>query len=104
MGKLGKQTPALGAYGQLHRAALADGALTTKIKELMCLAISIAIGCEGCIAYHVAGSLKAGASRKEIAETIGVAIMMAGGPGSVNGALALQALDEFEEARSQSGG
>jgi len=35
---------------------------------------------DGCIAYHVHDALKAGASRPDILETIGVAIMMGGGP------------------------
>jgi alkylhydroperoxidase/carboxymuconolactone decarboxylase family protein YurZ len=52
--------------------------------------------CDGCIAYHVHDALKAGASRKELLETIGVAIMMGGGPALMYGCAALEALDQFE--------
>ena len=42
---------------------------------MMALAISIAVGCEGCIAYHTHDAIKAGATRAELLETIGVGVM-----------------------------
>ena len=39
-------------FGRLHDAALADGALSTRTKELIALALSVAEGCDGCIAAH----------------------------------------------------
>lgn len=86
-------------FADLHRAALADGALSAKHKELMALAISIAVRCEGCVGFHVHDALRAGASRPEIEEAIGVAILMAGGPGAVYGADAHEALAQFEAER-----
>ncbi len=78
--KLGNELPGpMSGFGQLHRQAVADGALSTKVKELIALGIGIAARCDGCIAYHVHDALKAGATRKEIVETIGVAILMGGG-------------------------
>jgi AhpD family alkylhydroperoxidase len=79
-----------------HRASLADGALTTSKKELIALGIAIAVNCDGCIAFHVHDSLKAGATRAEILETIGVAVMMGGGPSMIYATEALTALDQFE--------
>ncbi len=99
MGELAKESPSpFGAFSQLHHKSLEDGALSTKIKELMCLAISIGVHCDGCIAYHVHDALKAGATREEVVETISVAIMMGGGPASVYGAMAMDALDQFQQA------
>ena len=86
----------LAGFRHLHKESQAEGALSTKTKELMALAISIAGHCDSCIAYHVHDSLKAGASRKEILETIGVAIMMGGGPALMYGCDALEALNQFE--------
>ena len=40
------------AFWGLHKAAVADGALDTKTKELMALAISVAARCDDCIAHH----------------------------------------------------
>lgn len=54
-----------------------------KAKELMALSIAVCVRCDGCIAYHVHDALEAGASRDEIAEAIGVAVLMGGGPSVV---------------------
>ncbi|MCC2667578.1 MAG: Carboxymuconolactone decarboxylase family protein [Armatimonadetes bacterium] len=86
----------ISAFGQLHDRSLADGALSGKVKELIALGIGITSRCDGCIAYHVHDAVKAGATRAEILETIGVAVMMGGGPASVYGCEALAALEQFE--------
>lgn len=86
----------MSGFAALHAAAMADGALPGRIKELMALAIGIASNCEGCIAFHVHDAMKAGASRAELEETIGVAVLMGGGPAAVHAADALEALDQFE--------
>lgn len=96
-GKLGKEIPSpMAGFASLHKGALADGALTKKFKELMALGIGIAARCGGCIAFHTHGALKAGATRPEVLETIGVAILMGGGPAMMYGCEALAALDQFE--------
>lgn len=84
-------------FGHLHRAALADGALPARVKELMALAISIVDECDGCIASHARGAVRQGATEQEVAETIGVSILMAGGPGTVYGPRAWDAYQEFSE-------
>jgi len=97
MGKLGKELEGpMTGFGQLHKQVFPDGALTTKVKELITLAISITARCEGCIAVHVRSALRAGATRKEIIEAIGVAIYMGGGPAVVYGSEALEAIEQFE--------
>lgn len=90
----------ISGFAQLHRAALSEGALSTKVKELMALSIAIAARCDGCIAYHVYGSLRAGATRAEVLDAIGVAVLMGGGPASVYGCEALDALDQFAAIES----
>jgi AhpD family alkylhydroperoxidase len=99
MRKLAREAPGdtFGAFGKLHKEALAEGVLSARVKELMCVAIGITVRCDGCLAFHVHGALRAGATRKEVVETIGVALMMGGGPSSIYGARALEALDQFEE-------
>ena len=62
---------------------------------MMALAVSVAIGCDGCIAYHTHDAVKAGATRPELIETIGVGVLMGGGPGSIYAVHALDALDQF---------
>ena len=84
-------------FGDMHKAAVADGELTHATKELMALAIGIAARCDGCIALHVKAALKAGATRGQVHETIGVAVLMGGGPASVYATEALVALDQFDD-------
>lgn len=83
------------AFNELGSAALAEGALPTKVKELMAMAIGVVHGCDGCIASHARGAAKAGASSAEAAEAIGVAILMHGGPATIYGARAYAAFNEF---------
>jgi AhpD family alkylhydroperoxidase len=85
----------MSARAGLHAAAFADGALSASTKELIALAISITLGCDGCIAAHARGAVRRGVTRVEIAEMIGVAISMNGGPGTVWGPRALAAYEEF---------
>lgn len=97
LGKLGGAIgPQMKAFNELHKASGADGALSAKIKELMSLSSSICLRCEGCILFHLNAALKAGASREEIAETIGVAVQMGGGPAVIYGSLALEALEQLQ--------
>jgi AhpD family alkylhydroperoxidase len=86
----------LSGFGALSRAAQTPGALDKKTKELLALAVSVAIRCEGCVAYHARGALRTGASRQEVAETLGVTIQMGGGPSVNYAADALRAFDQFE--------
>lgn len=82
-------------FGQMHAAAFAEGALDKKTKELLALAIAIAVRCDGCIASHARGAATNGGTEAEVAETIGVAIAMSGGPGTVYGPRALAAFRSF---------
>jgi AhpD family alkylhydroperoxidase len=96
-GRLAREAPGtMAGFATLKRQALAEGALPTKHKELIALGIAIAIRCDGCIAYHVHDALRAGASREEVVETIGVAVLMGGGPAAIFGSEALEALEQFE--------
>jgi AhpD family alkylhydroperoxidase len=88
----------MSAFFQLNGAAMADGALNGKTKQLIALGIGVTLRCDGCIAYHVHDAIRAGATRQEIMETIGVAIFMGGGPSMVYGCEAMEALDQFEAA------
>ena len=96
LAQLGSEIPGpMTGFARLHKKAIEEGALSSKIKELMALAISIVVGCEGCIAYHVHDAVASGATRQELLETIGVGILMGRGPGSIYAAHALEAVGQF---------
>jgi AhpD family alkylhydroperoxidase len=83
-------------FDQLHRSAVHPGALPTSIKEAAALAIAVVAGCDGCIAYHARAAALAGASLGEVSELLGVAVLMGGGPATVNAPRAWEAFLEFE--------
>ena len=90
-----KSPDTMNAFLALHKAALADGALSSKYKELIATGIAIAARCDGCIAAHVSAALRAGATKEELLETIDVAILMGGGPSLIYGTQALAAVEEL---------
>ncbi len=82
-------------FGEFHHAAFAPGLLDAKSKELIALAIAVSQRCDGCIASHAEGAARAGATRQEAAEAIGVAMLMNGGPATIYGPRAYAAFCEF---------
>ena len=100
MRELGSHIPeTLTSFNKMHQAIAKDETLTHQTKELIALGISIAIRCEGCIISHTKQALENGASIGEIAETIGVSVMMGGAPSVVYGTKALNAMREFIDAK-----
>ena len=85
-------------FAELSAAALAPGVLEAKTKELIAMAIGVVHGCDGCIASHAKGAVRAGATREEAAEAIGVTFFMQGGPATIYGARAYAAFCEFADA------
>ena len=88
-------------FSEMHRAAVADGALPARVKELIALTIATVEGCDECIAYHARAAALRGASAQEAAEALGVALLMAGGPASVYGPRAFEAFQEFARGQSE---
>jgi len=83
------------AYAAMGQAALSEGALPASFKELIALAIAATRECDGCIASHARGAARQEATEDEVAEAMGVVILMNGGPGTVWGPRALAAYREF---------
>lgn len=82
-------------FGELGRAAMADGALDKKMKELIAVALSVAARCDPCIGFHMQALVKLGASRQDLDEALGVAVYMGGGPSLMYAAHVAAAYDEF---------
>jgi AhpD family alkylhydroperoxidase len=89
-------------YTALQRASVAsDGALPARFKELIALAIAVTRECDGCIVAHARAAAGRGATASEVAEAMGVAILMNGGPGTVWGPRAYAAFEEFAGTETQ---
>ena len=84
----------LKGFGEMSRAAMAEGEVSGLTKELLALVIAATRECDGCIVAHTRGAYAKGATRQQIAEAMGVVILMNGGPGTVWGPRALRAYDE----------
>ena len=65
-------------YEHIIPEVYSDGALDTKTKRLMSLAVAIQAGCKDCMIYQTSEALEHGAAADEIAETCKVAISMGG--------------------------
>ena len=68
------------AFTDLQKSVHQDGALSAKVKEMMCIVASILKPCEKCMVFHTKQALGLGATRDEIMEAASVAIVMGGGP------------------------
>lgn len=83
------------AFGALGKTVKEGGMLDYKTKEFIALGISIASRCEPCISLHVEALVKAGATRAELADVLGMSIQMGGGPSMMYAAKALECFDEL---------
>ncbi|MBK5926127.1 carboxymuconolactone decarboxylase family protein [Rhodobaculum claviforme] len=85
-------------FSVLSKAAKEGPTLGLKEKEFVALGISVAVRCEPCIGFHVEALMKAGATREELADVLGMAIQMGGGPAVMYAAKALDCWDQLAAA------
>jgi AhpD family alkylhydroperoxidase len=86
---------AAAGFGQLSRAVKENGPLSVRQKEWVALGMAIAQRCEPCINFHVEALMKAGGTREELGDILGMAIQMGGGPALMYAAHALASWDEL---------
>jgi AhpD family alkylhydroperoxidase len=89
------QPEAMQGFGQLAKAAMAEGAVSAKHKELMALAIGITQHCSGCIGFHVKALIRLQCTRAELDEMLAVCVYMGGGPALMYAAEAGAAWDSM---------
>jgi AhpD family alkylhydroperoxidase len=98
-GELRKAAPeTMQSFYALAKAAGSTGAVDAKTKELLALAIGVTQRCDGCIGFHAKALVGLGATREEVAETLGMCVYMGGGPALMYAADALRAYDQFAGA------
>jgi AhpD family alkylhydroperoxidase len=73
------------AFWQYDHAALSDGAIPKKYKELMAVAVALTTQCPYCIELHKRTALEAGATEEQLAEVIHVAAVMRAGAAITHG-------------------
>lgn len=84
--KMGELAPeAMNAFQAYDKAALADGAIPKKYKELMAIAVALTTQCPYCIEVHRQQALKAGVTEQELAEAVHVAAALRAGGAITHG-------------------
>lgn len=79
------------AYAGLSHANAKSTHLDGKTRELIALAVAVTLRCDGCINAHTDAAIKAGASKEEIVDALGVAIMVNAGAAMVYSARTIDA-------------
>ncbi len=83
------------AFFEFVKQAEKPGALSTKIKDLIAIALSITARCPYCIAFHTKNAINHGATRQEIMEAALVSGEMGGGPAVAYMRYVFDACDQF---------
>ena len=88
------------AFQALNAAQGANGTLDAKTRELISLAVAITTRCDSCIASHASAARQHGATEFELSEALGVAIAMNAGAAYVYSVRAMEAHQQFGEAKA----
>ena len=75
---LGKQNKVINRLFNLDTNTYAEGALSTKTKEMLGLVASMVLRCDDCIKYHLGKSHEQGISTEEMYEIFAVANIVGG--------------------------
>lgn len=84
--KIGEAAPdVMAAFVAFDEAALKEGAIPKKYKELIALAVALTTQCPYCLEIHRKRAVAAGASGEELAETVFVAAALRAGAAVTHG-------------------
>ncbi|WP_018267701.1 MULTISPECIES: carboxymuconolactone decarboxylase family protein [Methylosinus] len=84
--KIGDSAPtAWEAFKQFDAAAMAEGAIPKKYKELIALAVAMTTQCAYCLEIHRKQAIAAGATETELAETVFIAAALRAGAAVTHG-------------------
>ena len=94
--EIGQLSPdTLKGYMELSAAGQKKDLLGAKTRELIALAVAVALRCDGCITVHTEAALRHGATKEEIAEALGVSVAINAGAALVYSARVLDAVKEY---------
>jgi AhpD family alkylhydroperoxidase len=92
IGRIAELSPdTVRGYRTLSDAGSKTQKLDARTRELIALAVAVSLRCDGCITTHTSAAIKAGASKEEIAEALGVAISVNAGAALVYSARVMDA-------------
>ena len=88
----------LAAFRAFGEKVFADGALPSKTKELIAVAVAHVTQCPYCISGHTELALRKGATQQEVMEAIWVASEMRAGAAYAHSNIALDTMNRFQSA------
>jgi AhpD family alkylhydroperoxidase len=86
----------MAAEAEVIELAYKEGALSTKIKRLIAMAVALKVGCTNCILAQTEKALDEGATKNEILETLQVLVAMGGTTGIAESLRVIKFLDELD--------
>lgn len=90
----------LAAFRAFGERVFADGALPSKTKELIAVAVAHVTQCPYCIRGHTQLALRKGATEQEVMEAIWVAAEMRAGGAYAHSNLAIDTMNQFAAKRA----
>jgi AhpD family alkylhydroperoxidase len=90
----------MAGFTSMAKAATQTKVIDEKTKEMIALALGVAAHCDGCLGYHTKALARLGATREEVAEVLGMAIYMGGGPSLMYATDALRSFDQFTQPQT----
>ena len=88
------------SFAAFSKQAFADGALSTRTKQLIAVAVAHVTQCPYCIKGHTRGALRAGASKAEVMEAIWVAAEMRAGGAYAHSIIAISEMSKVEDSEA----
>jgi AhpD family alkylhydroperoxidase len=88
------------AFQNFSKHVFAEGALSSKTKQLIAVAVAHVTQCPYCIRGHTKAAMRHGATREEVMEAIWIAAEMRAGGVYAHAALSLAAIDEADRPAS----
>jgi AhpD family alkylhydroperoxidase len=83
------------AYAAFHHANSQSKHLDAKTRELIALGVAVSLRCDGCINAHTEAATRAGATKEEIVDALGVAVMVNAGATMVYSAHVIDAFHAY---------
>lgn len=80
-----------------------EGALPTKVKEMLGLVASLVLRCDDCITYHLIRCREEGVTREELFEVFGVGLVVGGSIVIPHLRRAVATLEELEQEEARAG-
>lgn len=96
LGKFREAVPEfMAAEAGVVEIAYKEGALSSKVKRLIALAVALKVGCTNCILAQTEKAIDEGATKDEVLETLQVLVTMGGTTGIGDSLRVIKYLDEL---------